>query len=39
MLCAAVGLEIRDLPPQDGLPAGVLVDVPALAAELFEIVA
>jgi len=39
MLCAAVGLEVRDLPPQDGLPAGVLAAVPALAGELFALVA
>ena len=39
MLCSASGLEIRDLPAQDGLPAGVLVAVPALAGELFALVA
>jgi myo-inositol-1(or 4)-monophosphatase len=39
MLCAAVGLEVRDLPAQDGLPGGVLVAVPALADELFALVA
>ena len=39
MLCSAAGLEVRDLPAQDGLPAGVLVAVPALAGELFALVA
>jgi myo-inositol-1(or 4)-monophosphatase len=39
MLCAAVGLEVRDLPAQDGLPRGVLVAVPALADELFALIA
>jgi myo-inositol-1(or 4)-monophosphatase len=38
MLCAATGLEVRDLPARDGLPAGVLAAPAALAAELFELV-
>ncbi|HSD78575.1 MAG TPA: inositol monophosphatase family protein [Solirubrobacteraceae bacterium] len=38
MLCAAAGLEVRDLPARDGLPAGVLVAPPALAGELLELV-
>jgi myo-inositol-1(or 4)-monophosphatase len=39
MLCTAAGLEIRDLPARDGLPAGVLAAPPALTDELFELVA
>jgi myo-inositol-1(or 4)-monophosphatase len=38
MLCATVGLEVRELEPRDGLPGGVLAAPPALAAELFELV-
>jgi myo-inositol-1(or 4)-monophosphatase len=39
LMCAAAGLEVRALPARDGLPEGVLVAPPALAAELFELVA
>jgi myo-inositol-1(or 4)-monophosphatase len=39
MLCAAAGLEIRDLEPRDGLPGGVLAAPAALADELFGLVA
>jgi myo-inositol-1(or 4)-monophosphatase len=39
MLCTAAGLEVRDLPAQDGLPAGVLVAPAALADGLLELVA
>jgi myo-inositol-1(or 4)-monophosphatase len=38
MLCAAAGLEVRDLEPRDGLPDGVLAAPPALADELFALV-
>jgi myo-inositol-1(or 4)-monophosphatase len=38
MLCAAAGLEVRELAARDGLPAGVLVAAPALAGELFDLV-
>ena len=38
MLCAAAGLEVRDLPARDGLPAGVLVAPPTLVGALFELV-
>jgi myo-inositol-1(or 4)-monophosphatase len=39
MVCAGAGLEVRDLPPRDGLPAGVLVAPAALVEPLFELVA
>jgi myo-inositol-1(or 4)-monophosphatase len=39
MLCTAAGLEVRELEPRDGLPAGVLVAPAALAGELFDLVA
>jgi myo-inositol-1(or 4)-monophosphatase len=38
MLCQEAGLEVRELAPRDGLPAGVLAAPPALADELFELV-
>jgi myo-inositol-1(or 4)-monophosphatase len=38
MLCAAAGLEVRELPPRDGLPAGVLAAPPALAGALAGLV-
>jgi myo-inositol-1(or 4)-monophosphatase len=38
LLCAAAGLEVRELPARDDLPAGLLVAPPALAGELFELV-
>ena len=38
MLCAAAGLEVRDLAPRDGLPPGTLVAPPALAEGLHELV-
>jgi len=38
MLCAAAGLDVRDLPAGDGLPAGVFAAAPALADELFALV-
>jgi myo-inositol-1(or 4)-monophosphatase len=39
MLCAAAGLEVRAMPARDGLPAGVLAAPPAIAGELFDLVA
>jgi myo-inositol-1(or 4)-monophosphatase len=39
MLCTAAGLEVRDLPARDGLPAGLLVAPVVLADRLFELVA
>jgi myo-inositol-1(or 4)-monophosphatase len=39
MMCAAAGLEARDLPARDGLPAGLLVAPPALVGGLFDLVA
>jgi myo-inositol-1(or 4)-monophosphatase len=39
MLCAAAGLEVRDLPARDGLPPGVLFAPPALADDLLALVA
>jgi myo-inositol-1(or 4)-monophosphatase len=39
MLCAAAGLEVRDLPARDGLPAGLLVAPVALADALAALVA
>lgn len=38
MLCAGAGLEVRDLVPRDGLPAGLLVAPAGLVDELFELV-
>jgi hypothetical protein len=38
MLCAAAGLEVRDLPARDGLPPGTLAAPPAVAGALAEIV-
>ena len=38
MLCAAAGLEVRDLPARDGLPPGTLAAPPAFADVLHEIV-
>jgi myo-inositol-1(or 4)-monophosphatase len=39
MVCAGAGLEVRDLPPRDGLPGGVLVAPAGLVDPLFELVA
>jgi myo-inositol-1(or 4)-monophosphatase len=39
LLCAAVGLQERELQARDGLPAGVVVAPPALIEPLFELVA
>jgi myo-inositol-1(or 4)-monophosphatase len=39
MLCAAAGLDVRPLDARDGLPAGVFAAAPAIADELFELVA
>jgi myo-inositol-1(or 4)-monophosphatase len=39
MMCAAAGLEVRELPARDGLPAGLLVAPAALVGELFDLVA
>ncbi len=39
MLCSEAGLDVRPLPAVDGLPAGVVAAPPALADELFELVA
>jgi myo-inositol-1(or 4)-monophosphatase len=38
MLCAAAGLEVRDLPARDGLPAGTLAAPAAFAGALHELV-
>jgi myo-inositol-1(or 4)-monophosphatase len=38
LLCARAGLELRELPVADGLPAGLLAAPPALADELFTLV-
>jgi len=38
LLCARAGLELRELPPADGLPAGLLAAPPALADELLALV-
>ncbi len=38
MLCAAAGLEVRDLPATRGCPPGILAASPALAGELGAIV-
>jgi myo-inositol-1(or 4)-monophosphatase len=39
MLCAAAGLEVRELAASDGLPGGVLAAPAALVDELFDLVA
>jgi myo-inositol-1(or 4)-monophosphatase len=39
MLCAAAGLAVRELPARDGLAAGLLVAVPAIAEDLLDLVA
>jgi myo-inositol-1(or 4)-monophosphatase len=39
LLCAAAGLELRELAPLDGLPAGLLVAPPPLAEPLWALVA
>ena len=39
MLCAQAGLEVRELPAGDHLPAGVLVAAPAIAGPLASLVA
>jgi myo-inositol-1(or 4)-monophosphatase len=39
MLCSAAGLEVRDLPAADGLPAGLVVAPAALADDLLGLVA
>lgn len=38
LVCERAGLAVQELPERDGLPLGVLAAVPALAAELFELV-
>jgi myo-inositol-1(or 4)-monophosphatase len=38
MLCAAAGLEVRDLDARDGLPSGVLAAPAAIVDELFALV-
>jgi myo-inositol-1(or 4)-monophosphatase len=38
LLCARAGLELRELPAADGMPAGLLAAPPALAAELLALV-
>jgi myo-inositol-1(or 4)-monophosphatase len=38
MLCRAAGLEVHELAEADGLPAGILVAPPAIAAPLLELV-
>ncbi len=38
LLCARAGLELHELPPADGLPAGLLAAPPALAGELLALV-
>jgi hypothetical protein len=38
MLCAAAGLDVRDLPARDGLPPGTLAAPSAFADALHEIV-
>jgi myo-inositol-1(or 4)-monophosphatase len=38
MVCAAAGLEVRELEPRDGLPGGVLTAPAGIADELFELV-
>ena len=37
LLCARAGLELHELPPADGMPAGLLAAPPALAAELLAL--
>lgn len=39
LLCARAGLELHELPAADGMPSGLLVAPPALAAELLALVA
>jgi len=39
LLCSRAGLELHELPPADGMPAGLLAAPPALAAELLTLVA
>jgi myo-inositol-1(or 4)-monophosphatase len=39
MLCAAAGLDVRPLHAADGLPSGVFAAAPAIADELFDLVA
>jgi myo-inositol-1(or 4)-monophosphatase len=38
MLCAQAGLEVRDLPGRDGLPAGVMAAAPGVAGALSDLV-
>jgi myo-inositol-1(or 4)-monophosphatase len=38
MLCAAAGLDVRELRARDGLPPGVLAAAPGVAGDLFELV-
>lgn len=38
LLCARAGLELHELPPAGGMPAGLLAAPPALAAELLALV-
>jgi myo-inositol-1(or 4)-monophosphatase len=39
MLCAAAGLDVRPLDARDGLPSGVFAAAPAIADELFDLIA
>jgi myo-inositol-1(or 4)-monophosphatase len=39
MLCAAAGLDVRELHARDGLPSGVFAAAPDIADELYELVA
>ncbi|HKG39042.1 MAG TPA: inositol monophosphatase family protein [Conexibacter sp.] len=39
LLCARAGLELHELPPADGMPAGLLAAPPELAGELLALVA
>jgi myo-inositol-1(or 4)-monophosphatase len=38
LVCERAGLAVQELPEREGLPLGVLAAVPALTAELFELV-
>jgi myo-inositol-1(or 4)-monophosphatase len=38
LLCRAAGLDVRELPARDGLPAGIFAAPPGIADELFELV-
>ena len=39
LLCARAGLELRELPEEDGLPSGLLAAPPSFADELYALVA